>query len=218
MNILSPSILSADFTRLGDEVKSVDRAGAEYLHFDVMDGAFVPSISFGMPVLKAVRSITDKVVDVHLMIMHPEKYIEEFAKLGADIITVHVEVCPEPAQIIKDIQGLGVKAGLTLNPETPIETVIPFVGMADMILIMTVHPGFGGQKYIPECTEKIRKIRQVIKENGYETDVEVDGGVNQENLSMVMEAGANVIVMGSAVFGEKTEENARKFVQMMREK
>lgn len=218
MNILSPSILSADFTRLGDEVGSVDRAGAEYLHFDVMDGAFVPSISFGMPVLKAVRSITDRVVDVHLMIMHPEKYIEEFARLGADIITVHVEVCPDPAQIIKDIQSLGVKAGLTLNPETPIETVMPFVGMADMILIMTVHPGFGGQKYIPECTEKIRKVRQVIQENGYETDVEVDGGVNQENLPMVIEAGANVIVMGSAVFGEKTEENARKFVQMMREK
>lgn len=218
MNILSPSILSADFTRLGDEVESVDRAGAEYLHFDVMDGAFVPSISFGMPVLKSVRSITDRVVDVHLMIMHPEKYIEEFARLGADIITVHVEVCPDPAQIIKDIQSLGVKAGLTLNPETPIETVMPFVGMADMILIMTVHPGFGGQKYIPECTEKIRKVRQVIRENGYETDVEVDGGVNQENLPMVIEAGANVIVMGSAVFGEKTEENARKFVQMMREK
>lgn len=218
MNILSPSILSADFTRLGDEVGSVDRAGAEYLHFDVMDGAFVPSISFGMPVLKAVRSITDRVVDVHLMIMHPEKYIKEFARLGADIITVHVEVCPDPAQIIKDIQSLGVKAGLTLNPETPIETVMPFVGMADMILIMTVHPGFGGQKYIPECTEKIRKVRQVIQENGYETDVEVDGGVNQENLPMVIEAGANVIVMGSAVFGEKTEENARKFVQMMREK
>lgn len=218
MNILSPSILSADFTRLGDEVGSVDRAGAEYLHFDVMDGAFVPSISFGMPVLKAVRSITDRVVDVHLMIMHPEKYIKEFARLGADIITVHVEVCPDPAQIIKDIQSLGVKAGLTLNPETPIETVMPFVGMADMILIMTVHPGFGGQKYIPECTEKIRKVRQVIQENGYEIDVEVDGGVNQENLPMVIEAGANVIVMGSAVFGEKTEENARKFVQMMREK
>lgn len=207
--ILSPSILAADFACLGEEVRAAVRGGAEYIHFDVMDGAYVPSISFGMPVLKSVRSVTDRKLDVHLMIMEPERYIEEFVRCGADLITVHLETLQDPERTFRMIRSLGVKAGVAINPETSVHTVIPYLSMVDMVLIMTVRPGFGGQKYLDSCTEKIRIVRDAITQKGLSTDVEVDGGINDDTLPIVLEAGANVIVMGSSVYRGNAYENAK---------
>ena len=214
--ILSPSILAADFACLGEEVRAAVRGGAEYIHFDVMDGAYVPSISFGMPVLKSVRSVTDRKLDVHLMIMEPERYIEEFVRCGADLITVHLETLQDPERTFRMIRSLGVKAGVAINPETSVHTVIPYLSMVDMVLIMTVRPGFGGQKYLDSCTEKIRIVRDAITQKGLSTDVEVDGGINDDTLPIVLEAGANVIVMGSSVFRGDAYENAKHFMEMLR--
>ncbi|MGN0471617.1 MAG: ribulose-phosphate 3-epimerase [Lachnospiraceae bacterium] len=214
--ILSPSILAADFACLGEEVRAAVRGGAEYIHFDVMDGAYVPSISFGMPVLKSVRSVTDRKLDVHLMIMEPERYIEEFVRCGADLITVHLETLQDPERTFRMIRSLGVKAGVAINPETSVHTVIPYLSMVDMVLIMTVRPGFGGQKYLDSCTEKIRIVRDAITQKGLSTDVEVDGGINDDTLPIVLEAGANVIVMGSSVFRGDAYENAKHFMEMLK--
>ena len=214
--ILSPSILAADFACLGEEVRAAVRGGAEYIHFDVMDGAYVPSISFGMPVLKSVRSVTDRKLDVHLMIMEPERYIEEFVRCGADLITVHLETPQDPERTFRMIRSLGVKAGVAINPETSVHTVIPYLSMVDMVLIMTVRPGFGGQKYLDSCTEKIRIVRDAITQKGLSTDVEVDGGINDDTLPIVLEAGANVIVMGSSVFRGDAYENAKHFMEMLK--
>lgn len=214
--ILSPSILAADFACLGEEVRAAVRGGAEYIHFDVMDGAYVPSISFGMPVLKSVRSVTDRKLDVHLMIMEPERYIEEFVRCGADLITVHLETLQDPERTFQMIRSLGVKAGVAINPETSVHTVIPYLSMVDMVLIMTVRPGFGGQKYLDSCTEKIRIVRDAITQKGLSTDVEVDGGINDDTLPIVLEAGANVIVMGSSVFRGDAYENAKHFMEMLK--
>lgn len=214
--ILSPSILAADFACLGEEVRAAVRGGAEYIHFDVMDGAYVPSISFGMPVLKSVRSVTDRKLDVHLMIMEPERYIEEFVRCGADLITVHLETLQDPERTFRMIRSLGVKAGVAINPETSVHTVIPYLSMVDMVLIMTVRPGFGGQKYLDSCTEKIRIVRDTITQKGLSTDVEVDGGINDDTLPIVLEAGANVIVMGSSVFRGDAYENAKHFMEMLK--
>ena len=215
-NILSPSILAADFAKLGKEIEETNRGGAEYLHFDVMDGVFVPSISFGMPVLQSVRKITKQVLDVHLMITEPERYVEEFARCGADIITVHFETLKYPEKVLKQIRDLGVKVGLSVNPETSIHAVEPYLDMVDMVLVMTVRPGFGGQKYIDYCTDKVKYLRGIIDEKGYNVDIEVDGGINKTNLKMILEAGANVIVMGSAVFGENTYENTVQFNEILK--
>lgn len=212
--ILAPSILAADFAVLGEQIKAVEKAGAKYLHFDVMDGMFVPSISFGMPVLQSIRKLSDMVYDVHLMIEKPERYVEVFAKYGADIITVHVETI-ENEEVLKKIRSLGVKVGLSINPETPIERIFPYLEWIDMALVMTVHPGFGGQKYIKACTDKIRTLYNEINERALDVDIEVDGGLFSETIEEAVKAGANVIVAGSAVFNENPYESAKQLLSML---
>lgn len=214
-NYLSPSILSADFAHLGEDIKRAEAAGTPYLHYDVMDGMFVPSISFGMPVLESVRKITDMVLDVHLMIEDPDRYIDEFVRCGADIITVHYEACKDVKKTIRMIKDKGVKAGVTIKPNTPNSVLTDVLDQVDMILLMTVEPGFGGQAYIPESTEKIRELRRMLDERGLKTDIEVDGGIKKTNLQMVLDAGANVIVAGSAIFKGDIEQNVRDFLEIM---
>ena len=214
-NILSPSILAADFANLGENVHTADLAGAQYIHIDVMDGLFVPSISFGMPVIKSLRGVTDRVFDVHLMIQDPGRYIPEFAACGADLITVHAEACTHLDRTVEQIREQGKKAGVALNPATPLCMLEHILTKVDMILLMTVNPGFGGQKYIPEMTEKIRSLRRMLDEKGLDVDIEVDGGINLTTLPVVLGAGANVIVAGSAVFGAETEKNVKEFLRVM---
>lgn len=215
MYILSPSILAADFKELGKEIQAVDKAGAQYIHMDVMDGAFVPSISLGMPVISAVRGVTKKIFDVHLMVEKPERYIQDFVKCGADIITVHAEACTHLDRVIQQIHDAGVRAGVALNPATPLNVLDYVLDKIDMVLIMTVNPGFGGQKYISSCTDKIRRLRHMVEDKGLNVDIEVDGGINKDTIHTVLTAGANVIVAGSAVFGEKSEQKVKEFLEIM---
>ena len=217
MNILSPSILAADFTRLGEQISEVDRAGAEYLHFDVMDGLFVPSISFGMPVLKSVRKATERILDVHLMIENPERYVDEFADCGADLITVHAESCRHLDRTIEKIKEKGLLAGVAINPATPVSAISCVLEKVDMVLVMTVNPGFGGQKLIPYTVEKVRELRKIVDEKGLKTDIEVDGGVNLSNVEELMDAGANIIVAGSAIFSGDVTENTIRFLNIINE-
>lgn len=214
-NILSPSILSADFAKLGEEIQTVVENGAEYIHIDVMDGVFVPSISYGMPVIKSVRKVTDKTFDVHLMITEPIRYIKEFVEAGADLITVHVEACEDVAKTLETIRSYGVKAALTLNPPTDVARILPYVEMCDMILVMSVNPGFGGQKFIEETLEKVRVIRDYCNKKGLEMDIEIDGGVNLTNLPQILEAGANVIVAGSSIYKGDVAKNTKEFLEIM---
>ncbi len=207
--ILSPSILAADFAILGEQIKEADEAGAEYIHIDVMDGVFVPSISFGMPVIETIRKVTKKIFDVHLMIVEPERYVKEFAACGADSITFHLEATEDADELIDQIHSLGCKAGMSIKPKTEVEAVRKYIGKLDMLLVMTVEPGFGGQKYIPESTERIRKIRQMAAEQGRDLDIQVDGGITRDNVHVVLDAGANVIVAGSAVFKGGITENVK---------
>lgn len=207
--ILAPSILSADFAALGDQIEEADKAGAQYIHIDVMDGLFVPSISFGMPVIRSIRCRTKKVFDVHLMIERPERYIKEFADCGADLITFHLEACDCIRETIELIHSQGVKAGLSVKPATPVEALRSYLDVLDMVLIMSVEPGFGGQKYIPSSTDKLREAKRLIGESGRDIDLQVDGGIKLENIRTVYEAGANVIVAGSSVFGGNVAENVK---------
>ena len=197
---ISPSILSADFSRLGEDVRAVDRAGADYIHIDVMDGHFVPNITIGPLVVDALRKVTDKPLDVHLMIENPDRYIADFAKAGADIITVHQEAVPHLHRTIQLIKSLGKKAGVSLNPGTPVETLDIILDDLDLVLIMSVNPGFGGQSFIPSALNKISALRQRITQRGLATELEVDGGVKIDNIREVVAAGADVLVAGSAVF------------------
>lgn len=215
MNILAPSILSADFCELGKQIEEIEKAGAQYLHVDVMDGIFVPSISFGMPIVSCVRPRTGMFMDVHMMVTKPERYVEEFIRCGADGVTIHEEACDCVEETLLRIRKLGAKAGLAVNPETPVEKLYPYLDKLDMALIMTVHPGFGGQKYIDECTDKIRTLRQTITDRGLDVKLQIDGGVNLDNLTMNLEAGADVIVAGSAVFKGNIAEKTRAFLTKM---
>ncbi|WP_077841230.1 ribulose-phosphate 3-epimerase, partial [Clostridium beijerinckii] len=201
---LAPSILAADFANLGAEIEKIDKAGAEYVHIDVMDGLFVPSLSLGFPVIKSIRKYSNRVFDVHLMVENPDRYIDETAQAGADIITVHVEACKHIHRTIQKIKEAGKKAGVVLNPGTPLETLEYILEDVDMVLLMTVNPGFGGQKYIETMTTKITNLRKMIEERKLTVNIEVDGGIKLDNLSKVIEAGANIIVAGSSIFNEDT--------------
>lgn len=214
--VLSPSILAADFKVLAQEMKKTEENGAAYIHFDVMDGMFVPSISFGMPVLASIHDATEQFMDAHLMVQEPIRYVEAFQKAGADYVTVHLEACEDVKTTLDKIHACGMKAGLAVNPETDVKELVPYLEDVEMILIMSVHPGFGGQKFIPESLDKIRAVRAMLNEKNLETDIQVDGGIYVENVREVLDAGANVIVAGSAVFRGDAGENTAKFMEILK--
>ncbi len=215
-NLLAPSILAADFSVLGEQIRTADEAGADYIHIDVMDGMFVPSISFGMPLIRSVRKVTEKPFDVHLMVQDPERYLKDFADCGADSITVHAEACRHLDRTLQEIRELGLRTGVALNPATPLNALDHVLDKTDMVLIMTVNPGFGGQAFIESSLEKIRTLLKRLQDEGRCTDIQVDGGINSRTLPKVLEAGANVIVAGSAVFGGDIRKNAAALKEIMK--
>ena len=215
--ILSPSILSADFAKLGEDVKAAANAGAQWVHIDVMDGAFVPNISLGFPVIKSLRKETDKVFDVHLMIEEPGRYISEFAEAGADLITIHVEAAKHLHRAVQQVKAAGCKVGISLNPATPLCALDHILDEIDMVLIMTVNPGYGGQAYIDAMDQKIRDLRKMADERGLDLDIEVDGGVTADNIAHIKECGANIFVAGSAVFNGDIGTNVKKLLGAMEE-
>jgi len=205
---IAPSILSADFANLGKDILDVEQGGADYIHIDVMDGHFVPNITIGPLIVEAVRPITNLPLDVHLMIENPDAYIADFAKAGADIISVHVEACRHLHRTIQHIKAQGVKAGVVINPATPVESILPILNDVDLVLLMTVNPGFGGQAFIHDVLPKIKQVASLAKERGLSIDIEVDGGVNPETAKLCVEAGANVLVAGSAIYNKEDRKQA----------
>lgn len=217
MYILAPSVLAADFGKLAEDTAKAREGGASYLHLDVMDGAFVPSISFGMPVIASLRGYTDLVFDVHMMVEDPGRYVESIRAAGADIITVHQEACTHLDRVIGQIKASGAKAGVALNPATPVSTLECVLDQVDMVLVMSVNPGFGGQKFIPYTLDKVRALRQYFDRKGLSTDIQVDGGVNRDTIRPLIEAGANVLVAGSAVFGGDVKANVETLMNIFKE-
>ena len=215
--ILAPSILSADFKILGEQIRETEKGGAQYIHFDIMDGMFVPSISFGMPVLSSIKNLTGQTLDAHLMVTEPGRLMEDFAKCGADILTVHYEACTDLKADIDCIHSLGVKAGISVKPETPVDVLEPYLDQADMFLVMCVVPGFGGQTFLPGSIEKIRQLRSMLDERGIKKDIEVDGGIHHSNVGEVLKAGANVIVAGSAVYRGNVRDNTERFMEIFKD-
>ena len=205
---ISPSMLAADFTKLGAELADIERAGADMVHLDVMDGVFVTNISFGLPVVEALRKNSNMIFDVHLMIIEPEKYVERFVDAGADIVTFHHEATTDTVNVLKMIRAKGAKAAVSVKPNTPIEEIYPYLELCDMVLVMTVEPGYGGQELIPKTLEKVRKLKAEVEKRGLSIDIQVDGGINEKNASDAISAGANILVAGSAVFKAQDRKSA----------